>query len=139
MSAQENAGNPHYIPAATQHRAIRPDEMVLIDLWGKLPARGAVFADIAWVGFTGAQVPDDIRAAFAAAATDGMPPSSWCSLPSGHGRELRGYEVDRACRAVLERAGFGASSSTAPGTAWARRCTEMASTWTTTRPTTTAA
>ena len=26
----------------------------------------------------------------------------------GDGRELRGFEVDRACRAVIERAGFGA-------------------------------
>ena len=41
--------------------------MVLLDLWGKLPTPGAVFADITWVGFTGATVPEKFARAFAAA------------------------------------------------------------------------
>ena len=53
VSAAENAGNPHYLPTADGHRAIRPDELVLLDLWGKLDRPGAVFADITWVGYTG--------------------------------------------------------------------------------------
>ena len=31
-----NGGNPHYMPTAAEHRPIRPGEMVLLDLWGKL-------------------------------------------------------------------------------------------------------
>ena len=57
VSAQENAGNPHYQATRAAHRAIRPNEGVLIDLWGKLPEAGAVYADITWVGFTGPQRP----------------------------------------------------------------------------------
>ena len=53
VSAAENAGNPHYLPTAGGHRAIRPDELVLLDLWGKLDRPGAVFADITWMGYTG--------------------------------------------------------------------------------------
>ena len=33
------------------------DALVLLDLWGKLKAPGAVFADITWVAFTGQAVP----------------------------------------------------------------------------------
>ena len=40
VSAQENAGNPHYQATRADHRAIRPNESVLIDLWGKLPEDG---------------------------------------------------------------------------------------------------
>ena len=36
VSAAENSGNPHYLPTASAHRAIRPEEIVLLDLWGKL-------------------------------------------------------------------------------------------------------
>src|SRR5437762_4406047 len=36
VSAMENAGNPHYLPTATKSRAIHPDELVLLDLWGKV-------------------------------------------------------------------------------------------------------
>ena len=61
-----NAGNPHYLPTATVHRAIRRDDLVLLDLWGKLDAPGAVFADITWMGYTGARCPNDSADAFAA-------------------------------------------------------------------------
>ena len=67
VSAQENAGNPHYMPNRDANRAIRPNEIVLIDLWGKLRKPGAVFADITWVGFTGSRVPEEYATAFAAA------------------------------------------------------------------------
>jgi Xaa-Pro aminopeptidase len=108
VSAQENAGNPHYQATRAVHRAIRPNEGVLIDLWGKLPAGGAVFADITWVGFTGPRVPDELAAAFAAARDGRDAAVELVQSSVGEGRELRGFEVDRACRAVVERAGFGA-------------------------------
>ena len=40
VAAQENAGNPHYAPIAEASRPIRPNELVLLDLWGKLPTAG---------------------------------------------------------------------------------------------------
>ena len=43
VSAQENAGNPHYLATAAEHRAIGRHELVLLDLWGKLAAPGSVF------------------------------------------------------------------------------------------------
>jgi Xaa-Pro dipeptidase len=108
VSAQENAGNPHYNPTREHHRSIAPGELVLIDLWGKLPEPGAVFADIAWVGFTGDTVPTAFATAFAAARAGRDAAIELVETATRDGRELRGYEVDRACRAVLERAGFGA-------------------------------
>ena len=66
VSAQENAGNPHYLPTASTSRPIRPNELLLLDLWGKLEQPGAVFADITWVGFTGDQVPAEMTNAFTA-------------------------------------------------------------------------
>src|SRR5207253_9872445 len=34
VAAQENAGNPHYMPTAEKHRHIGDGEVVLLDLWG---------------------------------------------------------------------------------------------------------
>jgi Xaa-Pro dipeptidase len=108
VSAQENAGNPHYQATASDHRAIHPNEGVLIDLWGKLPEAGAVFADITWVGFTGAQVPDELGSAFAAARDGRDAAVALVQSAIADGRDIRGFEVDRRCRDVIERAGFGA-------------------------------
>lgn len=107
VSAQENAGDPHYQASRDVHRAIRPGEIVLLDLWGKLPASGAVFADITWVGFTGPRVPDEYARAFAAVRDGRNAAIELVQSAVGEGRELRGFEVDRACRAVIERAGYG--------------------------------
>jgi Xaa-Pro dipeptidase len=106
--AQENAGDPHYGPTEQKHRAIRDDEVLLLDLWGKLPQTGAVYADITWMGFTGQSVGDRYMQAFNAARDGRDAAVALVKDAAGNGRELRGFEVDRACRAVLDRAGFGA-------------------------------
>jgi Xaa-Pro dipeptidase len=107
VAAQENAGNPHYQPTAAAHRAIGPNEIVLLDLWGKLTEPGAVFADITWVGFTGKAVPDKYASAFAAARDGRDAAVELVKTAARERRELRGFEVDRATRGVIDRAGFG--------------------------------
>jgi Xaa-Pro aminopeptidase len=107
VSAQENAGDPHYHPSREVHRPIRRNEIVLLDLWGKLPEPGAVFADITWVGYTGPTVPDEYARAFAAARDGRDAGIDLVQSAVRQGRELRGFEVDRATRGVIEKAGYG--------------------------------
>jgi len=106
VSAQENAGNPHYLPTAASHRAIRHDEILLLDLWGKLDRPGAVFADITWMGFTGPRVPPRFIDAFAAIARARDAASALVQAAARGSRELRGWEVDRAASTVLREAGY---------------------------------
>ncbi len=106
VSAQENAGNPHYLATAAEHRIIRPNELVLLDLWGKLRQPGSVYADITWIGFTGAAIPDRMAKAFAAicGARDAAVTSVQDAAAAG--REIRGFEADQAARQVLIDAGY---------------------------------
>jgi Xaa-Pro dipeptidase len=106
VSVGPNAGNPHYLPTAAVHRAIRRDDLVLLDLWGKLDAPGAVFADITWMGYTGSAVPERFGRAFTAIrdARDAAVELVQSSVRAG--RELRGWEVDRASMTVLRDAGY---------------------------------
>jgi Xaa-Pro aminopeptidase len=107
VSAEENAGNPHYLPTASAHRSIRPDELVLLDLWGKLDRPGAVFADITWMGYTGRQAPDRYRKAFDAVAAARDAAITLVQRATAAGQELRGWQVDRAASTVLQSAGYG--------------------------------
>ena len=106
VSAQENAGNPHYLASATDHRAIRKDELLLLDLWGKLSRPGSVYADITWIGFTGTTVPDAMTRAFKAICDARDAAVSVIEGAAGAGREVRGFEADRAARQVLLDAGY---------------------------------
>jgi Xaa-Pro dipeptidase len=106
VSAQENAGNPHYLATASDHRVIRPDELLLLDLWGKLDQPGSVYADITWIGFTGRAIPDPMVKAFAAIC--GARDAAVTVVQDGAraGREVRGFEADKAARQVLIDAGY---------------------------------
>jgi Xaa-Pro aminopeptidase len=107
VSAMENAGNPHYLPTARSARAIGRDELVLLDLWGKLDHPGAVFADITWMGFTGARVPERYSKAFAVIAAARDAAAGLVQRAAAGGQELRGWQVDRAASSVLQSAGYG--------------------------------
>jgi Xaa-Pro aminopeptidase len=106
VGAQENAGNPHYLPTATANRPIGPNEVLLLDLWGKLRQPGAVYADITWMGFTGPRVPGRVQSAWDAIA--GARDAAVAAVQDGvrDGSDVRGYQVDQAARRVLIDAGF---------------------------------
>jgi Xaa-Pro dipeptidase len=106
VSAAENSGNPHYLPTAAAHRPIRRDEILLLDLWGKVDRPGAVYADITWVGYCGNSVPTRCAAAFAAICGARDAGIAVVQTAIRDGRELRGFEVDRAAAAVLREAGY---------------------------------
>jgi Xaa-Pro aminopeptidase len=108
VAAQEHAGDPHYQPTREKNRVIGRNEILLLDLWGKLPQPGSVFADITWVGFTGATVPEKYAKAFAAARDGRDAGIALVQSAAREGRDLRGYQVDRATRDVIDRAGYGA-------------------------------
>ena len=107
VAAQESSGNPHYLPTAADHRPIRPGQIVLLDLWGKLDRPGAVYADITWVGFTGPAAPDEAAAVFGAARDARDAAIALVSDRVRAGRPIRGWEVDRAARDVIGAAGYG--------------------------------
>jgi len=107
VSAGENSGNPHYLPTATAHRPIRAEEVLLLDLWGKLDRPGAVFADITWMGYTGRTVPERFANAFGAIRDARDAGIGLVQEAIRAGRDLRGWEVDRAASSVLHAAGYG--------------------------------
>jgi Xaa-Pro dipeptidase len=106
VSAQENAGNPHYLATAVEHRVIHKGELLLLDLWGKLREPGAVFADITWMGFTGPSIPDRMIKAFDAICRARDAAVTTVQDAARAGREVRGFEADRAARKVLIDAGY---------------------------------
>jgi Xaa-Pro dipeptidase len=108
VAAQENAGDPHYLPTRDRTRAIRRNELVLLDLWAKKADNPrAVYADITWVGFTGPSMPGEIVRAFQAIAEARDAAVALVKSAARSQSDVRGWQVDRAAREVLELAGFG--------------------------------
>jgi len=101
-----NAGDPHYLPSPLGSRPVVADEVLLLDLWGKQRDAAAVFADITWVGFTGRTVPRPVAEAFRVIVEARDAAVTLVEDAARSGRDLRGWEIDQAARAVLIRAGY---------------------------------
>jgi Xaa-Pro dipeptidase len=104
-----SAGNPHYLPEAGHSRPIVPGEVLLLDLWGKRREPGAIFADITWVAVTGRRVPDEVARVFGVVIDARDTAVRLVDEAARRGEDLRGWEVDRAARQVLEDAGYGSA------------------------------
>lgn len=108
VSVNAHGADPHFSPTPATSRAIRPGDMVLIDLWARLTGDPtACFADITWTGYCGAQPPARAAAIFAHVAAGRDAAVKLASNRIAAGEPVYGYEVDDACRNVIVAAGYG--------------------------------
>lgn len=106
VAVNEHSGDPHYETGTAE---IRNGDFVLIDLWAKLDQPRAVYSDLTRVGYVGESVPEGHQTVFniVAAARDEAIQTVRAAFAAN--RPLQGWEVDRAARDVIERAGYGLS------------------------------
>lgn len=106
VGANGHAGDPHYEPRQPD-TMIREGDLVLVDLWAKRDRPRAVYSDLTRMGFVGREVPERFAKLFAIVAEARDAAIHLLRSASASGRRLQGWEVDHACRAVIEAAGYG--------------------------------
>ena len=136
VGVNANASNPHYEPMEGATQPIRAGDFVLIDMWAKLDQPGAVYYDITWTGYCGAEPPAEMRKVFGI-VRDARDRAIERVQKAVRAREaLRGFEVDDAARGYIASAGIRRIlSRIARATRSARMCTGTGRTWTTWRRT----
>lgn len=107
VAINENSGNPHYAPPASNSRQIRRDDFLLIDLWARPGTPDAVYADITWTGFLGGTAPPSVREVFDLAREARDAAVDFLERGLGAGRTVQGWEVDRVTRGIIEAGGHG--------------------------------
>ncbi len=109
VAVNAHAGNPHYEPHAENPAPIREGDLVLLDVWAKKNAPDAVYYDITWMGFLGPAPSDHMRELFRVVrdARDVGVKTVQDAVASG--RHIAGWEVDRAVRGHIKKAGYGES------------------------------
>lgn len=106
-AVNDHSADPHYGPAVTGSAEIKRDDLVLIDLWAKQAEAGSVYADITWTAYAGSTVPEKHRAVFNVVRQGRDAALEFVCVQVRAGHRPFGYEVDAACRRVIEKAGFG--------------------------------
>jgi len=107
VAANQNTSNPHYLPDSAGSAPIRSGDFVLLDVWGKLEQPGAVYYDVTWVGFLGERPPEQIQSIFEIVRRARDTAIAAVQSAVREKRTLRGWEVDRAARRVIDESGYG--------------------------------
>lgn len=105
VAVGRTAADPHYAPDG-DGETIEAGELLLIDLWGR-PGEDHVFSDQTWMGVMGDTPPGRAREIWEIVRDSRDAGVALLRERHAAGREVRGYEVDDVCRAVIEEAGFG--------------------------------
>ena len=102
-----HSGDPHYEPQAGSDAAIKQGDFVLVDLWAKMARPRSVYSDLTRLAFVGGDVPKKYVEVFNIVAASRDAGIRRVRDAFGKGEQLRGWQVDRAARDVIEKAGYG--------------------------------
>ncbi len=107
IAVNSNASDPHYGPTADCSAPIREGDLLLLDVWGKKKTPGSVYYDITWVGYLGAKVPEKYAKVFGIVREARDRAVDLILKNIAAGKPLQGWQVDKAARTVIEKAGYG--------------------------------
>jgi Xaa-Pro aminopeptidase len=99
------AADPHYAPEG-EGEPIEPGQVLLVDLWGRT-SEDAVSADQTWMAWLGPQAPDRVVDLWTIVRDSRDAGVRLLRERAAEGARIMGYEVDDACRAVIDDAGYG--------------------------------
>jgi Xaa-Pro dipeptidase len=107
VAVNANASDPHYGPKPESAAPIHEGDLLLLDVWGKKKTQGSVYYDITWMGFLGAKVPEKYAKVFGIVREARDKAVELIQNNIAAGKPLQGWQVDKAARSVIEKAGYG--------------------------------
>jgi len=106
VSVGPHSGDPHYEPSKHSSAPVREGDLMLLDVWGKLDRPNSVFYDITWMGFLGKKVPDKYAKIFDVTKRARDAAVNFVCESVAAGRTTEGWQVDKAARDVIAKAGY---------------------------------
>ncbi len=64
VAFRENTSFVHYFPTAESAKTLKPNSLIMLDVWARMNEKGAPFADITWMAWSGEEIPEEIQKAF---------------------------------------------------------------------------
>jgi Xaa-Pro dipeptidase len=107
IAVNAHASDPHYGPTAESAAPIREGDLLLLDVWGKKKAQGSVYYDVTWMGYLGAVVPEKYTKIFSVVRKARDQAVELIRTHIAKGKPIEGWQVDKAARRVIEKAGYG--------------------------------
>ncbi len=85
---------------------VRRGDLLLLDIWAKTRTPNSVYYDITWVGYLGAKIPEKYAKIFSIVRDARDAAVEFVKENVSAGRAIEGWQVDRAAREVIRKAGY---------------------------------
>ncbi|HET6143742.1 MAG TPA: Xaa-Pro peptidase family protein [Candidatus Acidoferrales bacterium] len=106
VAVGSHSGDPHYEPSPQNSAIIRRNDFLLLDIWAKTIAQGSVYYDITWVGYLGDRIPEKFVKIFSVVREARDAAVHFVQKNISAGRPVEGWQVDRAARGIIHKAGY---------------------------------
>lgn len=100
VCAGSNSANPHYMVSG-RGNAVKPGDIILLDMFAKENKPGSIYADISWVGVFSETVPAQISSWFGAVVEARDAGVRFIEERMRKGEAVKGAEIDNTVRDVL--------------------------------------
>ncbi|MDD5110667.1 MAG: M24 family metallopeptidase [Patescibacteria group bacterium] len=106
VAFRKNTAQVHYFPPRSGSLRLRPQTLVLLDIWARLPERGSPYADLTWMAWHGGRVPATVAGVFHTVRRTRDACLRYVRHALIAGRLPVGREIDAYARTMIARAGF---------------------------------
>lgn len=107
VAVNAHAADPHYLPNEQQYEEIKKGDFLLIDLYCRKKRTDAPYADITRVAYIGVEPESRHKEIFEIVRRAQEAALKLVKERFQKKEPLRGWEVDKVCREVIEQAGYG--------------------------------
>lgn len=108
-AVNDNSANPHYCPSGRVSRKLKQGDFLLIDAWCKKDLPHAVYADITRVAVIADSPTRRQQEIFNVVKAGRDAAIDLIKQRLEQNKPIMGWEVDQACRDIIDKAGFGNS------------------------------
>jgi Xaa-Pro aminopeptidase len=103
----DHPADPHFEPEKGSAYTLKKGDTILLDLWARRVEPTGIYYDITWCAFAGTSPPAKYVEIFRVARDAREAAVAFVSRRLDAGEPVHGYEVDDACRKVVQAAGYG--------------------------------
>ncbi|MFA6393265.1 MAG: M24 family metallopeptidase [Patescibacteria group bacterium] len=101
----KNTADIHHYPAKKSSKRLKPDSLIMIDIWARLDKKGAVFSDITWMAWYGKKIPAEVMKVYDLVISARDNALKYIKLNLKNKKFPQGRETDLTARNIIARDG----------------------------------
>ena len=106
VAVNEHAADPHFDPS-TENFRIKKGDLILIDSWAKFNKKNSIYYDFTWMAYTGNEIPSAYQKIWEIIREARDSTVQFEREKIERGEICYGWEIDKYCRDLIEKKGYG--------------------------------